>query len=181
MVGDAMGERTLGKVHVVTGPGKGKTTAAFGLALRAAGHGLRVCIVQFMKSGMTTGEVLAVERVPNIQVYQYGTGRFVDPKKLTQGDRRCAKDAMARVRELLEKGSCDVLIMDEVNLASSFGLLDSEDVVAMLKSRKPGIEVVLTGRSAPKEFVDYADYVSYIDDRKHPFKEGEQAREGVEW
>lgn len=181
MVGNEMGERTLGKVHVVTGPGKGKTTAAFGLALRAAGHGLRVCIVQFMKSGMTTGEVLAVQRVPNIQVHQYGTGRFVDPKKLTQGDRRCAKEAMACVRELLEKGSCDVLIMDEVNLASSFGLLDSADVVAMLKSRKPGIEVVLTGRSAPKEFVDYADYVSYVDDRKHPFKEGGQAREGVEW
>lgn len=176
-----MEKKTLGKVHVVTGPGKGKTTAAFGLALRAAGHGLRVCIVQFMKSGMTTGEALAVGRVPNIQVYQYGTGRFVDPKKLTRGDMQCAKDAMTRVRELLEKGTCDVLIMDEVNLASSFGLLNSEDVVAMLRRRKPGIEIVLTGRDAPKEFVDYADYVSYVDDRKHPFKEGEQARRGIEW
>ncbi len=71
--------------------------------------------------------------------------------------------------------------MDEVNLASSFGLLNPEDVVAMLRSRKPGIEVVLTGRDAPKEFVDCADYVSYVDDRKHPFKEGEQARKGIEW
>jgi len=176
-----MGARALGKVHVVTGPGKGKTTAAFGLALRAAGHGLRVCIVQFMKSGSTTGEVIGAKCIHDIKIYQYGTGRFADPKRLTEDDRRCATDAFAKARESLDEGECEVLILDEVNLAASFGLLDPAEVLAVLKSRKPGIEVVLTGRGAPPEFVDYADYVSYIDDMKHPFKKGEKARKGIEW
>jgi cob(I)alamin adenosyltransferase len=173
--------KVLGKVHVVTGPGKGKTTAAFGLALRAAGHGLRVCIVQFMKSGLITGEVLGVKRIHEIQVFQYGTGRFADPKMLTDDDRRCATEALAKAKELLENGACEVLIMDEVNLATSFGLLDPGEILTMLRSRKPGIEVVLTGRNAPAEFMDYADYVSYVDDRKHPYRKGEKARKGVEW
>jgi len=176
-----MGAESLGKVHVVTGPGKGKTTAAFGLALRAAGHGYRVCVVQFMKSGSTTGEVLGVKSIREIKVYQYGTGRFADPKNLTDDDRRCASEAFAKVRELIEGGECEVLIMDEVNLAASFGLVDRAEILEILRSRRPGIEVVLTGRNAPREFMRYADYVSYVDDRKHPYKKGERARQGVEW
>jgi len=176
-----MGERQLGRVHVITGPGKGKTTAAFGLGLRAAGHDLRVCIVQFMKSGMTTGEAVSVERIPNIRLYQHGTGRFVDPKKPSEDDRQCAKEAIARVKELLKANTCDMLIMDEVNLAATIGLVDSAEILSLLCARRPGIEVVLTGRDAPQEFVDFADYVSYIDDMKHPFRKGETAREGIEW
>jgi cob(I)alamin adenosyltransferase len=173
--------KALGKVHVVTGPGKGKTTAAFGLALRAAGHGYRVCVVQFMKSGSTTGEVLGVKSIREIRVFQYGTGRFVDPKKLTEDDKRFAAEAFAKIKELLDEGECEVMILDEVNLAASFGLLVPAEVLDVLKSRKPGIEIVLTGRNAPREFMRYADYVSYVDDRKHPHKKGASARRGVEW
>jgi cob(I)alamin adenosyltransferase len=173
--------KSLGRVHVITGPGKGKTTAAFGLALRAAGHGLRVQVIQFMKTGMTTGELLAVKRIREIQVHQFGTGRFLDPKKVADEDRRFAGDAMVLVRSFLEKGGCDVLILDEINVAANYGLVERGEVLSILKSRKPGIEVILTGRNAPQEFVDYADYVSYIDSRKHPFKEGLKAREGIEW
>lgn len=176
-----MADKALGKVHVVTGPGKGKTTAAFGLALRAAGHGLRVCVIQFMKSGMTTGEALAVKRIPKIRVFQYGTGRFVDPKHPTEDDIRCAKDALEKVRQVLEEDECEVLILDEVNLAASYHIVDADEVLGILRSRKRGIEVVLTGRGAPQEFVNFADYVSFIDDRKHPYGKGAKARKGIEW
>jgi len=176
-----MADGELGKVHVVTGPGKGKTTAAFGLALRAAGHGLRVCVIQFMKSGMTTGEALAVKSFPKIRVYQYGTGRFVDPKKPTGDDIRCAGEAMNHAKQILEGDECDVLILDELNPAAAYHVVDPAEVLEMLRSRNRGIEVVLTGRGAPQEFVEYADYVSYIDDKKHPLRKGVKAREGVEW
>ncbi len=174
-------QKNLGKVHVITGPGKGKTTAAFGLALRAAGHGLRVCVVQFMKTGMTTGEFIAAKQLKNIEIAQFGTGKFVDPKRITKADRRCAEDAIVHARKLLEGGQCDLVILDEVNLAVSFGLVDPTDVLKILNGRKKGIEVVLSGRNAPQEFIDLADYVSYIDNRKHPFEAGTKAREGIEW
>ena len=173
--------RGLGRVHVITGPGKGKTTAAFGIALRAAGHGLKVCVIQFMKTGLTTGETVAIRRIREIQVYQFGTGRFVDPKNITEDDRRRAQEAIDQAKAFLEKGGCDVLILDEINLASYYGLVDREAILSMIRSRKPGIEVVLTGRNAPQEFMDLADYVSSIDNRKHPFKEGVRARQGIEW
>jgi cob(I)alamin adenosyltransferase len=104
----------LGRVHVITGPGKGKTTAAFGLALRAAGHGLKVCVIQFLKTGMTSGEVVALERIDEIQVHQFGTGKFVNPKELTEDDRKRSSDALAFARRLLTGDDCDLLILDEV-------------------------------------------------------------------
>lgn len=176
-----MPSKNLGKVHVITGPGKGKTTAAFGLALRAAGHGYKVCVVQFLKTGMTTGEFIAAKKVHEIQIQQFGTEKFVDPKKLTSDDRKSASDAMEFTKSLLGKGSCDIVVLDEINLAVHFGLVNSAEVLKMLKARKPGTEVIMSGRNAPQEFMDYADYVSYIDNRKHPFKEGLKARQGIEW
>lgn len=170
----------LGKVHVITGPGKGKTTAAFGLAMRAAGHGLAVCIIQFMKTGETTGETVAAKRVPGIEVRQFGTGKFLDQKKPSVEDRRMAHEALQYARTKLE-GGCEMVILDEVNTAVSFGLISKFDVLKAVKSRKEGVEVVLTGRDAPLEFIEYADYVSVIDSWKHPFDEGLRARKGVEW
>ncbi len=171
----------LGKVHVITGPGKGKTTAAFGLALRASGHGVKVCIVQFMKTGETTGEVRAAKNLPGVQVFQFGTGRFVDPKKITEEDVKCAKDALEQVSALLARRECALLVLDEVNVAVSFGLLEAGAVMDVLEARGRDIEVVLTGRNAPLEFIDYADYVSVIDSWKHPFDRGGKSRKGVEW
>jgi cob(I)alamin adenosyltransferase len=174
-------ETTLGKVHVITGPGKGKTTAAFGLALRAAGHGVSVCIIQFMKTGETTGEVLAVGKVPGIEVHQFGTGRFIGPAGATDEDRACAGRALALASEVARKGSCGMLVLDEVNVAADLGLVRAEEVVDILKARRQGLEVVLTGRNAPEAFLDCADYVSVVDSPKHPFKQGTGARKGVEW
>jgi cob(I)alamin adenosyltransferase len=171
----------LGKVHVITGPGKGKTTAAFGLALRAAGQGLRVCIIQFMKSGETTGEVRAAKRVKGMQVRQFGTGRIIGPKGPSAKDIAFAKEAIEYARAKALRKSCDVLVLDEVNMAVSLGLLSAQEVLDFIRSSGGGVEVVLTGRNAPPEFLEVADYVSYIDKMKHPYDKGVRARRGVEW
>lgn len=168
-------------MHVITGPGKGKTTAAFGLAMRAAGHGLRVCIVQFMKSGETTGEVVAAEQLRKVRVAQFGTGSFVGPGSVSEKDRRSAAKAVEHARKQAVGGRCDLLILDEVNVAVFFGLVSAAEIVDLLEARTEGVEVVLTGRNAPEEFIQYADYVSYIDTVKHPYDKGQSARKGIEW
>lgn len=171
----------LGKVHVMTGPGKGKTTSAFGVAMRAAGHGVKVCIVQFLKTGWSTGEVVASRRILEINVKQFGTGKFIDPNRPAEDDKKRAKDALEYAKSVIAKGGCGILILDEVNVAVSFGLVNAKEVVDMLKSRGEGMEVVLTGRNAPREFLEYADYVSVIENAKHPFDKGTKPRKGVEW
>lgn len=171
----------FGKVHVITGPGKGKTTAAFGLALRAAGHGYRTCIIQFMKAGEATGELLFTRDVGEIEVVRFGTGRFVDPARLAEEDRRAARSAIAEAKDWFAEGECELVVLDEVNTAVSFGLISAEEVLEVLRSRPKGVEVVLTGRDAPPEFVEYADYVSVIEDIKHPFDSGAGPRKGVEY
>lgn len=171
----------LGKVHVITGPGKGKTTSAFGVAMRAAGHGLKVCIVQFLKTGGSTGEVVSSRRILEINVKQFGTGKFLDPKRPSEDDKQRAREALEYVKSVIAKGGCAVLILDEVNVAASFGLVDPREVIDALRSRGAGIEVVLTGRNAPREFVEYADYVSVVESLKHPYDKGLKPRKGVEW
>jgi cob(I)alamin adenosyltransferase len=171
----------LGKVHVLTGSGKGKTTAAFGLAMRAAGHGLKVCIVQFMKTGETTGEVVSARHVSGIDVAQYGTGRFADPKHVTDEDRARAREGFEHARRALSSGSYQLVVLDEINTIVSFGLVSPEEVMDALMSRANGVEVVLTGRNAPLEFINLADYVSVVESMKHPFDEGVNARKGIEW
>ena len=174
-------ENGLGKVHVITGPGKGKTTAAFGLAMRAAGHGYRVCIVQFIKMGGTTGEFLTAERIENIDVVQFGAGGFVDPGSPGEDDVRAAENALAEARKRMSDGSYGMVVLDEVNVAMSLGLVSVGAVLDAIRGRSAGTEVVLTGRDAPKELMAYADYVSVIEKGKHPFDNGVEARKGVEW
>jgi len=176
-----MAKEGLGKVHVVTGPGKGKTTAAFGLAMRAAGHNLNVCIIQFMKTGQTTGEVIAANRLRGVHVVQFGTGRWIDVRNITDDDRAAAASAIARAEEVLSGKDCDMVILDEINVAISFGLVNLKDIMGLLKSRRKGIEVVLTGRNAAKELIDYADYVSVVENTKNPYDRGAPARKGIEW
>jgi len=171
----------FGKVHVITGPGKGKTTAAFGLAMRAAGHGYRVCVVQFMKTGETTGEFVAAKHIENIEVVQFGSGHFVVQGRPAEADVEAARAALDAVRSRLAGGSCQMMILDEVNVAVWMGLIKVSEVLDVLKSRPSGTEVVLTGRNAPGEFIEYADYVSVVENAKHPYNNGADARKGVEW
>jgi cob(I)alamin adenosyltransferase len=177
----AMNMEGLGRVHIITGPGKGKTTAAFGLAIRAAGHGLKVCVIQFMKTGDTTGEVIAANRIHGVHVVQFGTGRWIDVKNISSDDRAAAESGMKRVGEVLSGRDCDLVVLDEVNSAVAFGLVDLKELLRVLKARRKAIEVVLTGRNAPQELIDYADYVSVIENIKHPYDKGTKARKGIEW
>jgi len=117
----------------------------------------------------------------NVEVVQFGTGKFVDAKAPTPDDKARARDAVEFVKRRLAKGNLDLLILDEVNVAVSFGLVDSAEILKILGSRGPGIEVIMTGRNAPIDFIESADYVSIIESRKHPMDEGLRPRKGIEW
>ncbi len=167
---------------VYTGNGKGKTTAALGLALRAAGHGKRAYIIQFMKGDEDYGEVKAVRRyLPNITLVQSGLPSFVDRGSPSEEDIRLAKEGLALARKVLAEGDWELVILDEVNVAIDYGLLESQEVLNAVLGRAEGVDVVLTGRYAPKELIDAADMVSEVREIKHHYRSGVKAKAGVEY
>ncbi len=170
----------LGLMHVYTGEGKGKSTAAFGLALRAWGRGLRICIIQFMKFGEDYGEVVAARKLKGLELFQFGSRGFIVKGKHTAEDVRLAKLGLDKAREALTSGNYDLVILDEVNVATDFGLLREEEVLRTVRSRGK-VEVVLTGRWAPSSFIDEADLVTEMKPLKHPYDSGVEARPGVEY
>lgn len=168
-----------GYIHIYTGDGKGKTTAALGLALRAAGAGLRVCLIQFLKDG-DYSEIKALRRLePQIHVAQFGTGRFVRGRP-TAADRAMAAQGLDAAREALTGGRHDVVILDEINVAGALGLIDEDVVMVMLQQRAPHVEVILTGRNAAAAWCEAADLVTVMQAAKHYFGQGVTARVGIE-
>jgi cob(I)alamin adenosyltransferase len=170
----------LGLVHVYTGNGKGKTTAALGLALRAIGNGLEVGMVQFMKCDQFYGEYRISKDLPHLTLLPMGRDCLVYEDKISQADIDAAESALAKCREMIHSGKYDLVIMDEVNVAVKFGLVQVEDVVKLLKERPSQVEVVLTGRYAPPEIVELADLVTEMKCLKHPYSKGIPARAGIE-
>jgi cob(I)alamin adenosyltransferase len=170
-----------GLVQVYTGNGKGKTSAAFGLALRAAGRGLRVYIVQFIKGGFDYGEMYVVDKVPNVTLKAFGRGKFVTAKPPDREDIKLAKEALEFARKVVKSGECDVVILDEINVALNLGLIGLGDVLMLIKARPVHVELVLTGRSAPEEIVQLADLVTEMKEVKHPYSKGLPARKGIEY
>ena len=170
----------LGLVEVLTGKGAGKTTSALGHALRAIGHGLKVGMIQFMKKDSRYGEIRAIKKyLPRFDVWQFGKKEFVvKPAKI---DYELAKKGLAKAQEIIQSRKYDLVILDEINVALWFKLLDLDQVIEMIKSRPKGIEIVLTGRYAPKKIIDLADSVSEIREVKHYFKKGIKARKGIEY
>ena len=170
-----------GLVQVYTGGGKGKTTAAFGLALRAAGHGLKVVIVQFMKTARY-GEHKALQYLaPYVLVKAFGRPGFIHRGGVQPEDFEQAHQALSFAREIMLKGEADVLILDEINNALYFGLLEEQEVLNFLKERPPQVEVVLTGRHAPPSIIEAADLVTEMRPIKHPYEKGIPARQGIEF
>ncbi|EYE88237.1 cobinamide adenolsyltransferase [Fervidicella metallireducens AeB] len=167
-----------GYIHIYTGNGKGKTTAAFGLAVRAACAGLKVYIGQFVKD-MKYHEVGVEKVLPNIKIEQLGKGCFID-KLPDEKDKLLAKEALDRCAEILKDGKYDVVILDEINIALYFKLLNVEDVIEALEERKNNVEVVLTGRYAPKELIEIADLVTEIKEVKHYYEQGVLSRKGID-
>jgi cob(I)alamin adenosyltransferase len=170
-----------GLVQVYTGNGKGKTSAAFGLALRAAGRGLKVYVIQFIKGGFDYGEMYVIDKVPNITLKAFGRGKFVTAKPPDREDVKLAEEALQFARKVVESGECDVVILDEVNVALSLGLIRLGDVLTLIKARPAHVELVLTGRSVPEEVVQIADLVTEMKEVKHPYSKGLPARKGIEY
>lgn len=176
-----MSEPRHGMVQVYTGDGKGKTTASLGLALRASGHGLKVYIIQFMKGWPFYGELESVKHLPGVTLRQFGRPDFVSKENPDPEDVRQARDALEHAREVVVSGEYDLVILDEVNVALEFGLINLADVLSLLDQRPPRVELVLTGRWAPRELISRADLVTEMLAIKHPYNDGVQARKGIEF
>ena len=168
-----------GLVQLYYGNGKGKTTAAMGLALRAAGCGLQVYIAQFVK-GMKYSELLSLAKLKeNITVKQYGRGCFIR-KEATQKDVDAAQKGLAEVKKIVASGKYDVIILDEITIAEYFKLLSVEDILALIVSKPQNVELILTGRKADSRIIDAADLVTEMVEIKHYYNKGIEAREGIE-
>lgn len=170
-----------GYIQVYTGNGKGKTTAALGLALRAAGHGFKTFIGQFLK-GRSSGEIEAAKRLdPLIRIEQFGREGFIlvkdgpDDEDVTR-----ARAGLARSLEAMLSGDYRIVVLDEINTAVHFGLIPESDVLGLLARKPKDVEVVLTGRYAPDSFIERADLVTEMTERKHYHSRGVKARDGIE-
>jgi cob(I)alamin adenosyltransferase len=171
-----------GLVQVYTGNGKGKTTAALGLALRASGHGMKVLIVQFMKGGKETGEQKAAPRLsPNLHIVKAGREGFVSKSTPDPVDVKLAREGFSAAEEALRKSEYDIVILDEINVAIDFGLLPLSVLLRLIDSKPEGVELILTGRNANPEVLEKADLVTEMVERKHYFKEETPARRGIEF
>ena len=169
-----------GYIHVYTGPGKGKTTAAMGLGLRATGEGLKVYMIQFMK-GRRYSEIDALEHIKNFTVVQFGRDEFVSKEKPEQIDIDLARKGFEHAKETLKKAKHDVIILDEINVAVGFNLLPLKDVLQLLSEKPEKVELILTGRYASPELIKIADIVTEMLEIKHPYQDGVQSRKGIDW
>jgi cob(I)alamin adenosyltransferase len=168
-----------GYVHVYTGDGKGKTTAAIGLAVRAAGAGLKVYIAQFIKMG-DYSEIKALKRFSDlITIEQYGLGRFLDAKP-SQRDIAVARKGVEMVKNVMASGKVDLVILEEANVAVNLGLFPVQTLVKLIAEKPENIELVITGRGASPRVIKVADLVTEMKLVKHYYEKGIQARVGIE-
>jgi cob(I)alamin adenosyltransferase len=168
-----------GYVQVYTGDGKGKTTAALGLALRAVGAGMKVFIIQFLK-GMTYSELTSIERYSNqITLKQYGGTCFIKGKP-SEEDLRLSRLGLEESRKAILSGEYNLVILDEATVAVHFDLLKTEDLLELIRIKPDPLELVITGRNAPAELIDKADLVTEMKEIKHYYTNGVQARTGIE-
>ena len=174
-----MTKRSKAYVHVYTGEGKGKTSAALGLALRASGHRMHTYIGQFMK-GTHYGELDALADNPYIKIEQYGDVRCIRREEVTEEHKIQAREGFVKAKEAMLSSQYDIIVLDEINIAIWFGLLTIEEVVTLLDARPGHIELILTGRRAPQEIIDRADLVTDMREVKHYFHDGVKARDGIE-
>ena len=166
-------------LHVYTGDGKGKTTAALGLALRAAGHGLQTYIAQFMK-GQSYGELRSIRLIPEIKIEQFGKDTFIHIDQASQEDIRMAKQGLEKASRAMLSHKYNIIILDEINVAIHFKLLTIAEVTDFISSKPENIELILTGRRAPQELIDRADLVTEMREIKHYYQQGVSARDGIE-
>jgi cob(I)alamin adenosyltransferase len=168
-----------GLLLVNTGNGKGKSTAAFGVALRAVGQGLSVSIIQFIKGKWKTGELQAAERL-GLELMPMGKGFTWESKNLEE-DKALMRQAWNVASEKILSGNYDLIILDEINYVLGYGYILVDEVIRTLQSRPPHVHVVLTGRNAPEQVVAIADCVTEMRDIKHPYRSGIPAQKGIDF
>lgn len=175
-------ERRRGLILVFTGDGKGKTTAAFGVALRAAGNGMNVLVLQFMKGLISIGEINALSdtNLP-ITIERFGRPGFVQNRVCEPLDLHIAHQGLEAFKEALESGAYDLIVLDEIIMAVDFGLLKIEEVMKAIEKKPPELHLVLTGRNAKKELLEIADVVTEMREVKHHYHQGIKAQKGIEF
>ena len=173
-----------GLVIVYTGNGKGKTTAALGMALRAAGYHHKVCLIQFIKGSWPYGEMESLKRLePEVELIIAGKGfvGIIDDSSPREDHIKIAKEALQISNEKIQSGAYNIVILDEVNYAINLGLIDVADVLKLIKSKPENLNLVLTGNHARQEIIDAADLVTEMKEIKHPFKSGIKAKKGIDF
>ncbi len=173
-------------IHVYTGNGKGKTTASLGLALRAAGHGLKVEIIQFMKETQKSGErcfidELSLQGKKNINIVGYGSGKLVHKDRVSDKDIKKAGEALEYAKTVIRDRKPDMVILDEINVALDFNLIEVKEVEGFIKEHCSRLEIVLTGRNCPRSIIRMADYATLMKELKHPYNKGAGSRKGIEY
>lgn len=173
-----------GLVIVYTGNGKGKTTAALGMALRAVGYGHKICLIQFIKGSWPYGEMKSVKRLePELELIIAGKGfvGIIDDKSPIEEHQKVAKQALKTSKERIQSDKYNIVILDEVNYAINLGLIDKKEVLDIIKSKPEKLNLVLTGNHAKQEIIDAADLVTEMKEIKHPFKSGIKAKKGIDF
>jgi cob(I)alamin adenosyltransferase len=167
-------------VQVFTGDGRGKTSAALGTALRAAGHRLRIHVVFFMKGEFPYGEQKILSSLPNTTFERFGFTRFVNPESVQEEEKEEARKALEAARQAIASRNYDMVIMDEINVAAAWKLIDVEQVVELIKEKPQDVELILTGRYADPKITECADLVTEMVNRRHPCDRGILARKGFD-
>ncbi len=169
-----------GRIHIYTGAGKGKTTAAIGLGIRAAGANNKILMIQFMK-GRRYSELDTLEKIPNFEFIQYGRDEFVSKENPEKIDINLAREGFEHARKVMLSNKYDMLILDELNVAVDFNLIPVEKVIKLIIEKPEKMELILTGRYANPEFVKIADVVTEMLEIKHPYQNGVIARKGIDF
>ncbi|KAG0512065.1 MAG: cob(I)yrinic acid a,c-diamide adenosyltransferase [Nitrosopumilaceae archaeon] len=173
-----------GLVIVYTGGGKGKTTAALGMALRAVGHNQKICIIQFIKGSWHYGELNSLKRLePEVELVRMGKGfvGIIDDKSPREEHEKIAKEGIKVSKEKIQSKKYDIIILDEVNYAVNLGLIELNDVLDLIKTKPSELNLVLTGNHVKSEIIEEADLVTEMREIKHPFKSGIKAKKGIDF
>ncbi|MEW5993398.1 MAG: cob(I)yrinic acid a,c-diamide adenosyltransferase [Candidatus Zixiibacteriota bacterium] len=181
---DEKENRTKGLLAVYTGHGKGKTTAALGMCIRAVGYDWRICVIQFIKGTWKYGELKGIKRLePNVELHVIGEGfvGIIDDNKSLEEHRRAARDGVALAIEKIKSKQYPLIILDELNVAMKLGLVSEDEARSILRARSPEQHLVITGRDAPDWLIEEADLVTEMQETKHPFQRGIPAQKGIDW
>jgi len=170
-----------GLVEVFTGNGKGKTSAALGIALRALGHNLRVHLIYFLKGDFRYGERVSLSRLSNVDISIFGHEHFVDPEDIKPEEKEQARRGLEKAHQVIHSGNYNVVILDEINIAVAWKLLDIDDVLELIRNKPEKVELILTGRYADPKLIEAADLVTDMTNIKHPYEKGILSRKGIDY